>query len=374
MKALLPLLVLVLLPFSALGDRVVFKNGRTMSAEIVSETDTHVTLLDGGLKLTLSKSKLSSVERAAGNLPPPLDPPAAQTQSGTTFSIVTSGDKASGKTPEDFVGFVGKVAELDTKRILASRAKVDADGNLKRIDQLEREIKQTRLQSDTLMAGLKARQNDPVAYNASVKQANALRVIILNKQKQIDGCKAKVKAAQRTMNGYLNQSVQLIYSFQSAREEYETAHGDTYAPYFDRMEARLSVHRKTIKEVTVPHTTQGNTLIVEVVLNGTVKGSFIVDTGASFVTMHKAMAQRLNLPLDGPKVKTMLADGTIVPMPMVTLNTVQVGEARAERVNALISKDAPSPGVDGLLGMAFLKNFNLVFDPVSGKLTLTSLK
>ena len=63
MKAFLHFLVVLLLPFSVPADRVVFKNGRTMNGKILSETDTHVTILDGGLQLKLSKSRLARVER-----------------------------------------------------------------------------------------------------------------------------------------------------------------------------------------------------------------------------------------------------------------------------------------------------------------------
>jgi clan AA aspartic protease (TIGR02281 family) len=176
------------------------------------------------------------------------------------------------------------------------------------------------------------------------------------------------------LNHYLNQSVQLIYRFQSMREAYQESHGEGHKPYFARMEARLNAHRQTFREVTVPHTRKGNALIVEVLLNGSIRGSFIVDTGASYVTIHRALAVRLNLPLAGTMVKIQLADGSIISMQKVTLDSVQVGEARVANVEALVSEEKPSTGIDGLLGMAFLKNFNLIFDPLSGKLVLTNLK
>ena len=373
MKAFLHFLVVLLLPFSVPADRVVFKNGRSMNGKILSETDTHVTILDGGLQLKLSKNRLARVERE-GSKAPSASSSAPHALGEAPPSTVSSPAEASRATPPEFVGFVARVSELDTKRILASRAKVAAQGHLKHTRQLEHEIEQAKRQHEAIMGSLKGFQENPVEYNARVKQVNELRVATLNKQKQVATSKAKITQAQRTLNAYLNQSVQLIYRFQSMREAYQEAHGEGHKPYFDRMETRLNAHRDTFREVTVPHTRKGDALIVEVLLNGRIRGTFIVDTGASYVTIHRALAVQLNLPQAGTMVKTQLADGSIIEMQKVTLDSVQVGEARVAKVDALISKEKPASGIDGLLGMAFLKNFNLVFDPLSGKLVLTNLK
>ena len=373
MKAFLHFLVVLLLPFSAAADRVVFKNGRTMNGKILSETDTHVTILDGGLQLKLSKSRLARVERV-DHKAPAASSPATHALGEAPPSTAANSAGASSAPPPEFVGFVARVSELDTRRILASRAKVAAQGHVKHIHQLEREIGQSNRQHEALMGSLKGFQKNPVEYNARVKQVNELRVATLNKQKQVAASKAKITQAQRTLNDYLNQSVQLIYRFQSMRKAYQEAHGEGHKPYFNRMETRLNAHRQTFREVTVSHTRKGNALIVDVLLNGRIHGSFIVDTGASYVTIHRALAVQLNLPPDGTMVKIQLADGSIITMQKITLDSVQVGEARVVKVDALISEEKPSPGIDGLLGMAFLKNFNLVFDPLSGKLVLTNLK
>lgn len=373
MKVFLHFLVLLLLPLSAAADRVVFKNGRTMNGKILSETDTHVTILDGGLQLKVSKKRLARVERVDSKAPA-ASGPATHALGEAPPSIASSSPGASSAPPPEFVGFVGRVSELDTRRILASRAKVAAQGHVKHIHQLEREIEQADRQHGAMMDSLKGLQKNPVEYNGRVKQVNELRVATLNKRKQVTASKAKITQAQRTLNDYLNQSVQLIYRFQSMREAYQQAHGEGHRPYFDRMEARLNAHRQTFREVTVPHTRKGDALIVDVLLNGRIRGSFIVDTGASYVTIHRALAVRLNLPREGTMVKIQLADGSIIAMQKITLDSVQVGEARVAKVDALVSEEKPATGIDGLLGMAFLKNFNLVFDPLSGKLVLTNLK
>jgi clan AA aspartic protease (TIGR02281 family) len=373
MKVFLHFLVVLLLPLSAAADRVVFKNGRTMNGKILSETDTHVTILDGGLQLKVSKKRLARVERVDSKAPA-ASGPATHALGEAPPSIASSSPGASSAPPPEFVGFVGRVSELDTRRILASRAKVAAQGHVKHIHQLEREIEQADRQHGAMMDSLKGLQKNPVEYNGRVKQVNELRVATLNKQKQVTASKAKITQAQRTLNDYLNQSVQLIYRFQSMREAYQQAHGEGHRPYFDRMEARLNAHRQTFREVTVPHTRKGDALIVDVLLNGRIRGSFIVDTGASYVTIHRALAVRLNLPREGTMVKTQLADGSIIAMQKITLDSVEVGEARVANVDALVSEEKPATGIDGLLGMAFLKNFNLVFDPLSGKLVLTNLK
>ena len=55
-------------------------------------------------------------------------------------------------------------------------AKVAAQGHVKHIHQLEREIGQSNRQHEALMDSLKGLQKNPVEYNARVKQVNELRV------------------------------------------------------------------------------------------------------------------------------------------------------------------------------------------------------
>ena len=89
-------------------------------------------------------------------------------------------------------------------------------------------------------------------------------------------------------------------------------------------------------------------------INGVSVG-LILDTGATYVSLPEALADQLNLPIEG-KGFAQTANGTIA-VKMTTLNSVQIGGIKMERVPAMISA-----GLEGdvLLGMSFLKHLELV--------------
>jgi len=107
----------------------------------------------------------------------------------------------------------------------------------------------------------------------------------------------------------------------------------------------------------------------EVILNGRVKKSFTVDTGASFILIDRQTAKELDLTVD--------EDTLIIPMstasgsgfvPLVTLKSVRVGEAELQNVEAVILT-MPSGG--GLLGNTFLSKFGVHIDSTTEKMTLS---
>jgi aspartyl protease family protein len=118
----------------------------------------------------------------------------------------------------------------------------------------------------------------------------------------------------------------------------------------------------------------GNT-VVPVRVNGRADGRFIVDTGASVVTMSEDFARRAGIG-DGERTtaEAMLADGRKVTASAVLLSSVQTGEARGERIAAVILPGPPAPGLDGLLGMSFLGRFVMHLDGAAGRLTLREFK
>jgi clan AA aspartic protease (TIGR02281 family) len=112
----------------------------------------------------------------------------------------------------------------------------------------------------------------------------------------------------------------------------------------------------------IPFEKRGDMMIVEVTLNDRVSAPFLVDTGASDVSIPAELASRLGIQVgpDTPYRHYQTANG-IVANPIITLNSVQAGEARLEQVSASISS---TMGV-GLLGGAFFNNFTFQVDPAA---------
>jgi clan AA aspartic protease (TIGR02281 family) len=99
-----------------------------------------------------------------------------------------------------------------------------------------------------------------------------------------------------------------------------------------------------------------------VTVNG-VRGTFVLDTGATFVSLKNSFAQKTGVEIDEASV-----------IHLHTANGIAEGKrGRAERVQlrSLVAKDVPiivhstgayGEGIDGLLGMSFLSRFSIKID------------
>jgi len=121
--------------------------------------------------------------------------------------------------------------------------------------------------------------------------------------------------------------------------------------------------------------TQGSgTIKAKVEING-VAGTFIIDTGASLVSLDSAFAKRANVNLDtNNRVRLQTANGTTEGLVGVA-NKVKLGRLTATDVAVVVGMgNSASLGgdIDGLLGMSFLARYEMT---VSGReLRLTEKK
>ena len=101
----------------------------------------------------------------------------------------------------------------------------------------------------------------------------------------------------------------------------------------------------------------------------------MLDTGATLVVLSPVLAARLNITRDPgmENLRMTLADGSVVEAAPVILKSVRVGKATSANVSAVIMPDAPSDGIDGLLGVSFLKDYLLNYEPQSGRIELLGL-
>ena len=114
--------------------------------------------------------------------------------------------------------------------------------------------------------------------------------------------------------------------------------------------------------------TMGNILLVDNVnLNDKAKVKFIFDTGASYVTISTALANRLGIATANvPTMKIMTGSGYI-DAPKITLKKIEVNGLAVYNVEALIA-DLPmhtsgtADDLAGLLGLSFMKDFKVTVD------------
>ena len=125
--------------------------------------------------------------------------------------------------------------------------------------------------------------------------------------------------------------------------------------------------RASGREIEIPFVLQGSVMRVEAVVNDRVRVPFLIDTGASGVSLPTAYAERLGIRVRGdtPYQETHTANG-VVARPVVEIDSVQLGGARVEGLSATLN---PSMEI-GLLGGSFFNNFIYRVDAARGVIAL----
>lgn len=110
---------------------------------------------------------------------------------------------------------------------------------------------------------------------------------------------------------------------------------------------------------------------VRATLNRTVEQEFVIDTGASLVTIPTATARRLGLRVDEntPERRVSTAGGPVLAKE-VTLASVELEKRRVDDVRAWVL-DIPGHPETGLLGLNYLSRFHVEIDNGRGVLMLT---
>ena len=106
------------------------------------------------------------------------------------------------------------------------------------------------------------------------------------------------------------------------------------------------------------------------VLNGSANQQFIVDTGASLVTIPRATAEELGLEVDASSpMRKVYTAGGVKYAPEVTLFSITVEGWEVNNLKALVL-DLPNQTEWGLLGMNYLRRFRMDINTEDGVLLL----
>ena len=103
-----------------------------------------------------------------------------------------------------------------------------------------------------------------------------------------------------------------------------------------------------------------NVVMVKAEING-VRGLFILDTGASYLTLRSSFADRAKIPQSDTEISMITANGPAKAR-LSKADKVMLGKLEATNVPVAVQKvDEKSygVGVDGLLGMSFLSRFEI---------------
>ncbi|MBU1894816.1 MAG: retroviral-like aspartic protease family protein, partial [Candidatus Omnitrophica bacterium] len=103
-------------------------------------------------------------------------------------------------------------------------------------------------------------------------------------------------------------------------------------------------------------------IVVETVLNGSVKVDMLVDTGAGYVSISPSVAKKAGYKItkDSERIDLLLADGSLHQAVLITLKSITIGGVIAKNIKAVISNSGDMEY--GILGMTFLNQFNIRID------------
>jgi aspartyl protease family protein len=119
--------------------------------------------------------------------------------------------------------------------------------------------------------------------------------------------------------------------------------------------------------IRIPFERRGSLMWVHATVNDRERVPFLIDTGASGVSLPAQVVSDLGIPIHSatPRVTIGTANGT-VRVPMIELDSVQLGRARVENLHATVN-----PTMDvGLLGGSFFNNFRYSVDAAASVITL----
>jgi clan AA aspartic protease (TIGR02281 family) len=115
---------------------------------------------------------------------------------------------------------------------------------------------------------------------------------------------------------------------------------------------------------TFPAARVGGVVRVPVVVNN-IPATFILDTGAAFVTLKDSFAKKAKIEIEqGSAVRLHTANG-VTDGQRGRADTIQLRSLKAKGVPVVVEADSAAAfgdGVDGLLGLSFLSRFNVTID------------
>jgi len=120
----------------------------------------------------------------------------------------------------------------------------------------------------------------------------------------------------------------------------------------------------TGSEETFPVPRQRRPVTLPVTINGS-RGVFILDTGATFVALKKAFAQKAAVVIDQDSTVRLHTANGITDGKLGRAATIQLRSLQAKDVPIVVQDDAKATfgdGIDGLLGMSFLSRFKVTID------------
>lgn len=391
--------IVSLLLFSAItapechADRVTFKNGRTLDCTIkaVHPDSIEVSLASG--TISIPRNQLARVERSKPSSTPA--PTKEAWQQGNILSAQHA-PKAYADLAAHFRALMkSRNAALDAKYLMGAYQReihtheTQAKNLGKKINTLGEQLTAIRTQIQEIQLPDQAPRSYAAvrAYNELfVKKqklrdtANSILIEIepLERKRieawdKIPAIKAKHKQAMTPIPLYRTDLEIFEGTYATKKPDTSTLDKDPQTrALFDTIDRYLTQFKKNFSTDPIVTRHVHNSTIVRAVINGAFTGEFILDTGATSMTISESFASKLGLQLEAlSSIKMVVADGSVVDVKSAKLASVSVGKSEVKDVKVLVVPDNPNLSGDGLLGMGFLKHFSIRVNGTTGELELT---
>lgn len=353
----------------AAADTITMKNGNTMDGIILKETPTEVTLSLGVGSVTIRRSQIAAIRKTG-----------EQSESSIKDGWQQQYFAHEKYVPKGLEDLAAAYRAVESQRNAAlenlARLRSPAAGRKPLLDELQRLQQESvdcmRKLPPTVPPADSEHAADIASYNALIARHNAIKARMAIVNDELAKKLAADDVCRRQISSYLQSLAGFRVRFDSRFDQYRKTEGTRQEDiFFAEMAKRINAYSNDIRETDVPFDEEGPHAVVIARINDQVDARLLLDTGASTVQISEALARRLNLQLpEETQVKVRLADGSDIDAKAVILDSVQVADARAERVAGVVTAAEVSPGIDGLLGMSFLQGFDVRLDGASRKLIL----
>ena len=142
-------------------------------------------------------------------------------------------------------------------------------------------------------------------------------------------------------------------------------------PAKDAIQGQQPALREPVKKASIPIQKKGEVVIVPATINEKTQVNFVVDTGASYTMISRAVAQNLRIDLEQkyPMVSLQTANG-VIEAPLVAIDSIEVGGLQVKNLSAAVYDVFADPNVSGLLGLNYLTHFRMDIDTQASTLVL----
>jgi len=358
-------LAALVVPGPVYPDVVHLKNGRQLEGVILEESEEGIVLDIGMGSTTIAASRVERVERSDS------------AENENTRKVWRTTYISANDLPEELRPIMKRYDRLKAMRESALRSAREMPIAIRKMEATRKQLaaRQEAYRKASVRLAAMSVDDDVNSYNRAVEKNNGIVAKVNEDQSRITKLQKEVERMENSISDYSSESTLFEQEAVPVLAPYLAGRGDDVAQaWVSRTSEALASHGSDFSKLTVPIREINGGTIVQVQINGSDPVPFILDTGATAVTLSETLARQLRIPYDlkkGSEVR--LANGTTAKAFPVLLDTVQVGDASANDVRALILQRSPGVGVQGLLGMTFLKRFEVQLDANSSKLVLKKL-